>query len=147
MMAMARKGLAICGGIAVIGGGLTGLGLANYAQSGAFDFYKAMPPPAQQAALAAPSDSAGYYPISRAAPVPAYPEDLTPPRPLTIARAAEPADYSRAAVIDEPAPAVEEQAALPDPEPVIAPHRGSWTAPEETAAAPPEEATPGDTSS
>jgi hypothetical protein len=147
-MAMAaRKALLACGAVALLGGGLAGIGLGNYARSGAFEFYKNTPPPGTPSAMAANSDSAGYYPISRAAPAPAYPENPYPPQ-LTIARPAEPADYRRAAAVDVEVPAEpEETAALPEPltMPVVTPHRGSWTAPEEeddTA-----EATPGDTTS
>lgn len=147
MLTTARKALAICGAVALLGGGLAGMGLANYAQSGAFEFYKNTPPPSTASAMTATSDSAGYYPISRAAATPAYPEDPYPPR-VTIARPAQPADYRRAAAdIDPPAP-TEEQAALsgPDPEPVIAPQRGSWSAPDAGGDSP-AEVQPGDRAS
>lgn len=145
MLTMARKAMLICGTVVLLGGGLAGMGLANYAQSGAFEFYKNTPPPGLSNTPVATSDNAGYYPISRAAVTPAWPEDPHPPH-LTIARAAEPADYRRSAVAEEEPPAqVEEEAALP--EPVIAPQRGSWSAPEEEARAPEEEPMPGDTSS
>lgn len=147
-MAMAvRKAMLVCGATALLGGGLAGIGLGNYARSGAFEFYKSVPPPDTPTVMAASADSAGYYPISRAAPVPAYPENPYPPQ-LTIARPAQPADYSRAAAVDVEVPAEpEETAALPEPlsAPVIAPQRGSWTAPEE--ADEPVEAAPGDTTS
>lgn len=143
-MMAARNALLVCGAVALLGGGLVGMGLGNYAQSGAFEFYKRTPPPSARSDFAATSDSAGYYPISRAAATPAYPENPSPPR-LTIARPAEPADYGRAATVDiAPPPAVEEQAALP--EPVTAPQRGSWSAPEEESAEP-AETTPRDTAS
>jgi hypothetical protein len=150
MVTTAQKGLLACGAVALFGGCFAGVGLGNYARSGAFEFYKQTPPPREHSELSATADSPGYYPISRAAPTPAYPENPYPPR-LTIARAAEPADYQRAAAIDYDPPApVEEQAALPEPavalEPVIAPHRGSWSAPEPEAAAP-AETTPGDIAS
>ncbi|MBB4837758.1 hypothetical protein HNP52_000809 [Sphingomonas kyeonggiensis] len=129
-----RKGMIAFAGIAVIGGGLAGVGLASFAQSGAFEFYKQTLPPTQGAVAAAPVRD-GYY--SAASPVPAYPENpypprpLNPPRPLTIARPAEPIDYQHAARIDPEPVVAEEQAALPEPGPVIAPRRGSWTAPME----------------
>jgi hypothetical protein len=148
MVTAARKGLIVCGAVALLGGGVAGMGLGNYAQSGAFEFYKNTPPPGTESAYVATADSAGYYPISRAAATPAYPENPYPPH-LTIARPAEPADYRRAAAVDTaPPPVAEEQAALPEPEPepVIAPQRGSWSAPEPQADAPVESA-PGDTAS
>ncbi|NYT42397.1 hypothetical protein HZY97_16610 [Sphingomonas sp. R-74633] len=146
-MTAAHKGLIVCGAVALLGGGLAGMGLGNYAQSGAFEFYKNTPPPGTDSAYVATADSAGYYPISRAAVTPpAYPENPSPPH-LTIARPAEPADYQRAAAVDvAPLPPLEEPAALPEPEPMIAPQRGSWSAPEAEAEAP-AETTPGDTAS
>jgi hypothetical protein len=147
MTMAARKAMLVCGAVALLGGGLAGIGLGNYARSGAFEFYKNTPPPGTPSAMAANSDSAGYYPISRAAPAPAYPENPYPPQ-LTIARPAQPADYSRAAAVEEMPAEPEETAALPEPlsVPVIAPQPGSWTAPEPEADEP-AEATPGDTTS
>ncbi|MEP9359164.1 hypothetical protein [Sphingomonas sp. KR3-1] len=132
-----QKGVLICAGVAVLGGGLAGMSLGTYAQSGAFDFYKQTPPPGRGGA-AATADSAGYYPLSRAAaPPPIYPENPSPPRALTIARPAEPADYQRAARIEDAAPAPVEDAALPeDDTPVIAPQHGSWSAPAPSEPAP-----------
>lgn len=123
-----QKGMIAFAGIAVIGGGLAGMGLASFAQSGAFEFYKQTLPPAQGDIAAAPVRD-GYY--SAASPAPAYPENPYPPRPLTIARPAEPIDYQRAGRIDPEPVVAEEQAALPEPGPVITPRRGSWTAPME----------------
>ncbi|MDG2534404.1 hypothetical protein P6144_12140 [Sphingomonas sp. HITSZ_GF] len=150
MVTTARKALLVCGAVALCGGGLAGIGLGNYARSGAFEFYKNTPPPGTSGAIAANADSAGYYPVSRAAPAPIYPENPYPPR-VTIARPAEPADYQRAAAIDlDPVPEAEAQAALPGPlsipVPVVTPQRGSWTAPEE-APGEPAETTPGETAS
>jgi hypothetical protein len=146
MAMMMRKTLLACAATALLGGSMAGLGLANYAQSGAFDFYKQTPPPVEHVASSS-ADSAGYYPLRSPAPPPAYPEYPSPPRALTIARPAEPADYRRAAQIEEEAPPAVEEAALPDADtPVIAPHRGSWTAPEDSGPAPAEAVT-GDTTS
>lgn len=143
MATAVHKGILVCAGVAVLGGGLAGMGLANYTRTGAFDFYKQTPPPGSYD-MAATADSAGYYPVSRAAATPPYPENPAPPRPAPIARPAAPADYALAARIDpEPVP-VEEEAALPEPVSVIPVQRGSWTAPaEEEAAAPEPEAAPG----
>jgi hypothetical protein len=137
MVTAAQKGLLICGAVALAGGGLAGIGLGNYAQSGAFEFYKQTPPPIVQTAYAATADSAGTYPISRPAATLPYPENPYPPR-LTIARPAEAADYQRAAQLDDqPAPAPVEDAAPPeDDAPVVTPQRGSWTAPEASEPAP-----------
>ncbi len=128
-----QKGMIALAGVAVIGGGLAGMGLASFAQSGAFEFYKQTPPPAAADIAAAPA-SDGYYSV--ASPAPAYPENPYTPQPLTIARPAEPTDYQRAARIDPEPVATEEQAALPEPGPVIVPRRGSWTAPAEDEAPP-----------
>lgn len=145
MLTMARKAMLVCGAVALLGGGVAGVGLANYTQSGAFEFYKNTPPPGTNITPVASADSAGYYPISRAAATPIYPENPYPPH-VTIARPAEPADYQRAAAIqDDPPAQIEEQATLP--EPVIAPQRGSWSAPEEEEAADPADTVPGTTAS
>lgn len=128
MATMLQKGMIAFAGIAVIGGGLAGMGLASFAQSGAFEFYKQTPPPTQ-ADIAAVPLSDGYY--SAASPAPAYPENPYPPRAFTIARPAEPVDYQRAAPVDTEPAVVEAQAALPEPGPVIAPRQGSWGAPVE----------------
>lgn len=123
-----QKGMILFAGMAVIGGSLAGAGLARFAQNGAFEFYKQTPPPVQHDLAAAPMPAGGY---AAASPPPAWPENPYPPRPLTIARPAESADYQRAAHIDPDPPVVEEQAALPEPlpGPVIVPQRGSWSAP------------------
>lgn len=145
-----QKGMIVLAGVAVIGGGLAGAGLASFAQHGAFEFYKQTPPPVQHD-LAETAPGSGYYPVTAAAPAPAYPENPYPPRPITIARAAEPADYRHTAPVDPEPALVEEQAALPEPgpvpEPVIAPRRGSWSAPEEGAPPPDAEAPVDDTAS
>ena len=133
MAMMARKALLTCGAAALLGGGMAGIGLANYAQSGAFDFYKQTPPPIERAS-ASLADSAGYYPVRPAAP-PAYPENPVPARPLAIARPAEAADYQRAARMADDAPPAIEAAALPEAEaPAITPARGSWSEPGDSPA-------------
>ncbi len=128
MATVLQKGMIAFAGVAVIGGGLAGAGLASFAQNGAFEFYKQTPPPAQGLATAAPA-SDGYYPA--VSPAPTYPENPYPPRPLTIARAAEPIDYQRAEQIEPEPVLAEEEAILPEPAPMIVPRRGSWTAPAE----------------
>ncbi|MDQ0248387.1 hypothetical protein J2W22_000434 [Sphingomonas kyeonggiensis] len=142
MATAVHKGILVCAGVAVLGGGLAGMGLANYTRTGAFDFYKQTPPPGSYD-MTATADSAGYYPVSRAAPPSPYPENPAPPRPAPIVRPAEPDDYALAARID-PEPVTVEEEALPEPVSVIPVQRGSWTAPaEEEAAAPEPEAAPG----
>lgn len=138
MVTALQKGMIAFAGVAVIGGGLAGAGLASFAQNGAFEFYKQTPPPVQHDLADAPP-TGGYYAASSAAPMPAYPENPYP-RPISIARPAEPADYRPAAQIDSEPAAVEEQAALPEPGPVIVSRGGSWSAPEESPAAPDDEA-------
>lgn len=140
-----HKGMLVCAGVALLGGGLAGIGLANYTRTGAFDFYKQRPPATYD--MAATADSAGYYPVSRAASPPAYPENLGPPRASPVVLPAEPADYRPEPIEPEPAP-IEEQAALPEPVSVIPVQRGSWSEPEEEAAAAPEaDSQPGGTTS
>jgi hypothetical protein len=138
-MVRAAKGLLICLGGALPGGGITGIGLATYARSGSFDFYKRTSPAYLTERVAAP---AADYPPARST---AYPENPYPPRARMIARAAEPADYPwPASEALEAPPAIEETATTRETLPVIVPQKGSWSAPAEPETAN-EPAIPGET--
>lgn len=131
-----HKGIFACAGVALLGGGLAGIGLANYTRTGAFDFYKQRPPTTYN--MAATADSAGYYPVSPAAATPPYPENPTPLTAIPAPRSPEPADYRPAARTDpEPVPA-EAPAALSEPVSVIPAQQGSWAEPGDEAPATPE---------
>lgn len=131
-----HKGMLVCAGVALIGGGLAGMGLANYTRTGAFDFYKQRPPATYD--MTATADSAGYYPVSRAAPMPLYPENPAPPPAMPVPRSPEPVDYRPAALIDPEPISAEEPVALSEPVSAIPTRKGSWAEPEDEAPVTPE---------
>jgi hypothetical protein len=147
-MKSGSKGLAICAGIAVLGGGLAGIGLAGFTRTDAFEFYKQAPSRAPRTVAAEPAN-----PGSAAPAAPAWPENSWPAQIAPAVQTAEPAEDRQDQPIEPDLPVLEEAVAAPqplfdpgpeaEPEPVIPPRRGSWSAPEEEAT-PPDPGPPAD---
>ena len=141
-MTKGSRGLAICAGVAVLGGGLAGVGLAGFTRTDAFEFYKQVPSRAPRAIAAEPANPSYYTAAGPAAP--AWPDNSWPPPMAPVARPIEPVEDQQVVPIDTDLPVLEEAIVPPEPlfdpaseaEPVIPPRRGSWSAPEENPVPP-----------